>query len=112
MLLTSICVGLLGFIGILLLIVPGIIIMTRLCFTPFAVVDKGLGFDAIKYSWKITKGHFWDIIVFGLYFFFWNIVGLLCLGIGVIWTSTMSQIAFTKFYYELSEAYDNQQSNA
>ena len=81
-----------------------ILLAVRFSFVNQAIVDKNLGIiEALKYSWKITENHFWDIIVFHIYFLLWNIVGFLCLIVGVIWTSTMRQIAFSKLYLELSE---------
>lgn len=79
----------------------------RFSFVNQAIADKNLGIiEGFKYSWKITENHFWDLIVFHIYFLLWNIVGFLCLIVGVIWTSTMRQIAFSKLYLELSEQAD------
>ena len=79
----------------------------RFSFVNQAIADKNLGvIEGFKYSWKITENHFWDLIRFHIYFLLWNILGLLCLIVGVIWTSTMRQIAFSKLYLELSEQAD------
>lgn len=84
-----------------------ILLAIRFSFVNQAIADKNLGIiEALKYSWKITDNHFWDIVVFHIYFLLWNILGLLCLIVGVIWTSTMRQIAFSKLYLELSEQAD------
>ena len=84
-----------------------ILLAIRFSFVNQAIVDKNLGIiEGFKYSWKITENHFWDIIVFHIYFLLWNIVGFLCLIVGAIWTSTMRQIAFSKLYLELSEQAD------
>ena len=81
-----------------------ILLAIRFSFVNQAIADKNLGIiEALKYSWKITENHFWDLIRFHIYFLLWNILGLLCLIVGVIWTSTMRQIAFSKLYLELSE---------
>ena len=81
-----------------------ILLAIRFSFVNQVIADKNLGIiEALKYSWKITENHFWDIVVFHIYFLLWNIVGFLCLIVGAIWTSTMRQIAFSKLYLELSE---------
>lgn len=54
-------------IGLILFIIPGIIIMVRLAFVGFLIVDKKMeALDAIKKSWKMTKGHSWTIFGMGL----------------------------------------------
>ena len=81
-----------------------ILLAIRFSFVNQAIADKNLGIiEALKYSWKITDNHFWDIVVFHIYFLLWNILGFMCLIVGVIWTSTMRQIAFSKLYLQLWE---------
>lgn len=94
--------------GLILLIIPGIYFALRFSFYAYAIMDKDLGpIDALSYSWKITKGHAWDLFVFNLYFGLWNMVGFFCLGIGLAWTLTMQSIASAKLYLELSAASDH-----
>lgn len=84
-----------------------VLLSIRFSFVNQAIADKNLGIiEGFKYSWKITENHFWDLIRFHIYFLLWNILGLLCLIVGFIWTSTMRQIAFSKLYLELSEQAD------
>ena len=79
-------------------------IWVRLLFVNMIIADKDCGIiEGLRHSWRITKGHFWKLIGFHFYFLLWNILGVLCLIIGVIWTSTMRNIAFSKLYLELSE---------
>lgn len=94
------------FVGIFIAVavIIATILTIRFSFVSQAIVDKNIGvIDGFKYSWKITKGHFWSLIWFHLYFLLWNILGLLCLIIGMLWTATMRNIAFSKLYLELSE---------
>ena len=49
-------------IGFILLIVPGIILLCRLTFVSYLVMDKGLDpVAAIEKSWFMTRGHGWRI---------------------------------------------------
>ena len=81
-----------------------VVLSVRFSFVNQAIADKDLSvIEGFKSSWRITKGHFWKLIGFNFYFLLWNILGVLCLIIGVIWTSTMRNIAFSKLYLELSE---------
>lgn len=81
-----------------------VVLSVRFSFVNQAIADKDISvIEGFKSSWRITKGHFWKLIGFHLYFLIWNILGVLCLIIGVVWTSTMQNIAFSKLYLELSE---------
>jgi hypothetical protein len=54
-------------IGFILLIVPGIILAVRFGFYPLAIAEKDLGpIAAFKYSWEITRGKFWKLLLFGI----------------------------------------------
>ena len=101
--LASILMGAIIFLGILMLIVPGIILACRLAFVPFLVVDRKLtALDAITESWRMTKGYGWTI--FGLAFvsFFIFIAGLLCLLVGVVFASIWVQTAYSALYHAVS----------
>lgn len=48
--------------GLILLIIPGVIFACRLSLVPYLIVDRKMGtIDAIKESWRMTKGHFWKV---------------------------------------------------
>lgn len=52
--------GLLVMVGFLLLIIPGVYLVVRGVYLPYALVREDLGvFDAIKRSWALTKGFWW-----------------------------------------------------
>lgn len=94
--------------GLLLLVIPWIIFSTRFSFFAYAIVDKWYWpVDALKYSWRITKWHFWEIVWFWLYFCLINMLWLLCLIIGILWTSAMTNMAMARYYRLLSNIYDN-----
>ncbi len=93
------------FVGLLLLVVPGIIASLGLAFTPYIVVDRGLGpVESLKESWRITNGNKWRILLFGLALLGINIIGVLLLGIGVLASAPISMLALVHAYRFLQTA--------
>lgn len=77
-------VALLVFLGIILTVL-GIYLGVRLSFVGFAMKDKkAYGWDAIKYSWKLTKNKAWDIFVFYLSYLPWIIVVVFAAAFAVV----------------------------
>ena len=101
--LTTLLSGVITLIGFILLIVPGIIIGTRLQFAPYLVIDKGLGpIEALKKSWKMTEGVTWNLILLGLLSVWVNIAGILVFVIGLVITVPATTIAKAYVYRKLS----------
>jgi hypothetical protein len=80
-------------LGLFALIVPGIIIGCRLAFVSYIIMDKKLDpIEAVELSWKLTKGHGWQIFFMGFVSIFIVIFGLLMLIVGIfpaiIWISS------------------------
>jgi|SRR5579871_475316 len=97
--LTGILVG----IGFVLLIVPGIFLATRLAFATFFIVDEGAGpIEAIQRSWDMTRGHFWQLFLFGIVVVILNCLGLLILLVGVLATGAVTLVATAFIYRRLS----------
>ena len=62
----SILVGLCVMVGFILFIIPGIYLAIRLAFAKFIIVNENIGVvDALKKSWYVSKGQYWNIV--GLY---------------------------------------------
>ena len=100
--LTSIVVGIIVVIGLILLIVPGIFFALRLQYASYLIVDKNLGpIEAIKKSWKITHGNAWNLFFFGILLGLINILGVLCLLVGLFITVPLSMLATTFVYRKL-----------
>ena len=86
-------------IGLILLIVPGIIALVALLFTPYLIVDRKLWpIEAMKESARITKGHRWQIFGLVLVLFGLNILGALALVIGLLVTVPISMLAIVHAY--------------
>jgi len=63
---TRFCLGFVVLLSLLLFIIPGIYVYTRLCFCEcVAVLEKKSGSDALKRSWAITKNRFWPLFALG-----------------------------------------------
>ena len=104
--LANILVGFLVGIGMFFLIVPGIIVACRLAFVRYLVIDRQLDpVEAIKASWRMTKGHGWTIFLMGLLAIPIVIAGLACLVVGVIFAAMWIRCAFASIYYSVSREY-------
>ncbi|MDW8350191.1 MAG: hypothetical protein RML49_08070 [Verrucomicrobiae bacterium] len=66
-------------------IIPLIILMVRWSFAINALVDGKLGpVEALQYSWRLTRGNFWNIVGFWLLSVLVILTGLLALVVGII----------------------------
>lgn len=87
------------FFGLLLFIVPGIVAMIALAFTSYLIIDRNLGpIEAITESMRITHGHRWNILLFGLSLLVFNILGALLFGVGLLVTIPVSALATVYVY--------------
>jgi hypothetical protein len=59
--------------------------------------------EAVKESWRMTKGHANQIFLTGFLAFWVAIAGLLCLGVGIIPAVMWIGCAFASMYYAVSE---------
>ena len=98
----SILYGLIVFAGTILLIIPGIIWGIQFCFYDYFIVDKGLGpIEALKRSSAITRGVKWDLLGFFLVLLGINLLGALCLLIGLFVTIPTTMVALAFVYRKL-----------
>jgi uncharacterized membrane protein len=97
--LTALLTGLIAVGGLILLIIPGIYLGLRLKFAAYLVIDKNLGpVDALKASWQMTKGNVWNLFFFGILLFLINVLGFVCLIVGLFITVPLGMLA-TAFVY-------------
>jgi uncharacterized membrane protein len=76
--------------------------MLRLWFVGFVLVDERVGpIDAIQRSWDITRGHTMDLLAFFIVLVGLNLLGLICLVVGLLVTIPVSGLAIAHVYREL-----------
>jgi uncharacterized membrane protein len=98
----SLIQGLISLVGFILLIIPGIIFSTRLQYVSYLIVDKKLKpVDAVKKSWSITHGNTWNLFFFGILLGLINLLGLICLVVGLFVTVPLSMLAVAFVYRKL-----------
>ena len=98
----SIIQGIIVLAGFILLIIPGVILAVRLQYVTYLIIDKNLGpIEAIKKSWNITRGHAWNLFFFGVILGLINILGLICLVVGLFITVPLGMVATTFVYRKL-----------
>jgi len=96
----NVVVGIIIGLGIVMLIVPGIIFACRLAFVPYLVVDREMDvMDALRVSWDMTRGYGGQIFLMGLLAIPVVILGLLCVGVGVIVSVMWISTAFAVMYH-------------
>jgi len=90
------------FMGLLLLVVPGIIIAIRVQFIGYFIYEEDMGpIAAIQASWEMTSGFTLDLFLFDLLLLAINMLGLLCLGVGLFVSLPVSWLAHAYVYRTL-----------
>lgn len=91
-------------LGFMLFIVPGIYLYIRLQFYPYYIIEHGdPSYIALQKSWFATKNLELELFLFGVCVVFINLLGVLCLGLGVIFTYPLTTMA-TAIVYKGLEA--------
>lgn len=90
------------FVGIMLLIVPGIIWALQFQFVQYFIVDQQCGpIQALRRSSAITSGAKWNLLGFNVVLILIVLGGLMCLIVGVIPASIVAFLALTSVYRQL-----------
>lgn len=101
-LVTSLLYAIIVAVGFALLIVPGVIWMVQFGYAMVLVADEGLSpIDALKESSRLTKGHKGQLVLFALALFGINLLGLLAIGVGVVFTMPLSVVAAVAVFRSL-----------
>lgn len=86
-------------LGLVMLIIPGIIVLCRLAFVSYLVMDKNLDpMKAVEKSWQMTRGHGWTIFGMAIISFFIFIGGILVFFVGVLFALIWINAAFATMY--------------
>lgn len=95
-------VGIIVFLGFILLIVPGVIAVLMLIFALYIVIDKELGpIEAMKKSAQITRGSRWELLLLVLLAIVINIVGVLAIFVGLFVSIPITTLAIVHAYRTL-----------
>lgn len=101
--LASLLYGLVVFFGLILLVIPGIYFAIKYAYYPYFIVDKNTGvFESFSKSGQITKGHIWNLFLFGLLTFLVGIAGVLVFLVGLLVALPVVSLATTYVYRKLS----------
>jgi uncharacterized membrane protein len=101
--LASLLVTVIVVVGFILIIIPGFFFFCKLSFTPFLVVDRKMEvIEAVKASWKMTKGYGWKVFLIGLLGIPIAIAGAICLGVGIIIAGMWIMMALASLYHSVS----------
>lgn len=101
----SILYGLIVVAGLILLIIPGIIWAIKYQYFTYFMVDKDLGpIEALKKSAATTNGAKWNLFLLRILLGLINILGALCLGIGLFVTIPIGMLAEAHVFRKLSGA--------
>ena len=86
--------------GFIFFVIPGIIFLSRLSFVPYYIVDKKMEvIEAIKTSWKNTKGFTSRIFLIFLIAVPVFLLGVICFGVGTIISLMLVSTTLAYFYH-------------
>ena len=90
----------------ILFIIPGIIAMIRYSMAYFILQDNPemKGFDAIKASCEMMKGHKMELFCLALSFIGWFLLGCITFGIGFLWVIPYYRTAKAEFYEKIKSS--------
>ena len=89
--------------GLMLLVIPAFIALTHVAFVKFIAVEEDIKpMDALKKSSAMTKGQRWHIFTLIVVGVLVNVIGALCLLVGLLFTMPLTIIAMTLVYKKLA----------
>jgi uncharacterized membrane protein len=96
-------------LAVIAFIVVAIYFSVKYQFTNYAVLDypELSSRNVFRKSGALTKGNFWRLFGFAIVLALFNILGLICLVIGLAFTIPTSKIAMTKVYEFLKEKHEH-----
>ena len=101
-LVASLLIGLFTFAGTLLCIIPGLVVAAMYKFTYLFIVDKKMDFwPAMQASHAVVKNDYFGFTMFLILAFLVNVLGFLCLIVGLLVTIPITFAAITVAYKEI-----------
>ncbi len=96
-------------IGFMMLVIPMFIVLCRLAFVPYLVMDQDLdAMKAVEKSWQMTRGYGWTIFRMGILSFVVFIAGVMVFIVGAIFSIMWIHAAFASMYQAvLNQSDDN-----
>jgi membrane-anchored glycerophosphoryl diester phosphodiesterase (GDPDase) len=89
--------------GMVFFIIPGIYFACKFAFVPYLVVEGKMEvIEAVKESWRLTRGHAFTVFLIGVVAIFVALGGLLLVGVGVILSVIWIRLASASLYYAVS----------
>jgi uncharacterized membrane protein len=83
--LAALVVGILTFVGILLCILPGIVVIFLSWFTTYFIVDRGLNaIEGLKASWRFAADHVGPLLLLAVLGILCSLAGLLACFVGLL----------------------------
>lgn len=92
--------------GVILLIIPGIYLGIRLQFAPLCMVEGAGIVEALKKSWKLTKGNILRLVLLYLVCFGLVLAGLIVLIVGVFVSAVWCQLILVQTYRQLQQDFE------
>lgn len=100
------------YIGLFLLVVPGIMLATGLCLAPWYVADGMGAIDALKTSWEVMNGSKFKILLFQGACLPIVYMGALACGVGIIPAYMLVSLSYAMIYIRMSGATQSAQATA
>ena len=99
----SLLEGLIVVVGFIFLIIPGIYLAVKLNFASYAVIDKKVGpVEALKSSYEITNGNWWNLFLLGVVSVLITLAGALALLVGLFVAIPVVMLAYAYVYRKLA----------
>lgn len=93
------------FVGLLLLVIPGVIWFLKFSFWQYALVDKNAGIlESFHASSRMTAGYKKSLFVLYVYLGALNTLGIIALGVGLLATVPLTILVLARVYRKLSDA--------
>jgi uncharacterized membrane protein len=101
-LIASVLIAFFTFLGTIALIIPGLVIAAMYKFTYLFIVDKRMDFwQAMKASHNVVRNDYFGFTMFLIAAFLVNVLGFLCLIVGLMVTVPLTFAAITAAYRDL-----------